>query len=285
MNIHDPRSPGHKSQRPSRVERSRAQRSRGGQAGTTSKAPRDVHNTQGVRLQKLLAQAGLGSRRSCEQLIVDGRVMVDNTVVTELGTRIDPEHQSITVDSMPITTHTGKVYLAFNKPKKVVTAMEDPEGRKCVGDYLKDRPERLFHVGRLDYDTEGLLLITNDGELSHRLTHPSYQIPKVYLVQVRGKVPRDLGSRLREGIELEDGLARVESLSLVDATQGRALVEVVIHEGRNRIVRRMFDAVGLPVERLVRTQFGAVTLAEQRPGKLRGLRPHEVGALMEAVQL
>jgi pseudouridine synthase len=186
---------------------------------------------------------------------------------------------------MRITTSPEKVYLALNKPGKVVTAMSDPEGRRSIAEFVRDRPERLFHVGRLDYDTEGLLLLTNDGELSNRLTHPRYEIPKTYLAQVRGPVPRDAGARLRDGIELEDGIAHVDSFRLVDSTPGHALVEVVLHSGRNRIVRRLLEAVGTPVERLVRTHFGPIALAEQRPGKLRALRPHELADLMKAVDL
>jgi len=245
----------------------------------------DVHSEGGVRLQKVLADAGLGSRRACESLITEGRVEVDGVVVRELGTRIDPQIQTVHVDTLRITTHTDRVYLALNKPAKVVTSMSDPEGRRTIADYLRDRPERLFYVGRLDYETEGLLLLTNDGQLSNRLTHPSYEVPKTYLAQVRGPVPKDAGSRLRDGIELEDGIAHVDSFRLVDSTPGRALVELVVHSGRNRIVRRMLDSVGTPVERLVRTHFGPIALAEQRPGKLRTLRPHEVGELMKAVGL
>ncbi|GAA2106846.1 MULTISPECIES: pseudouridine synthase [Brevibacterium] len=280
MNSHDPRSPGHRSKRPTR--RARA----GRKPVQTGHGPvSDVHSADGVRLQKVLADAGLGSRRACEQLISEGRVEVDGVVVTELGTRIDPEKQTVHVDTLRITAHTDKVYLAFNKPKKVLTSMSDPEGRKTVADYLKNRPERLFYVGRLDYETEGLLLLTNDGELSNRLTHPRYEVPKTYLAQVRGPVPKDAGARLRDGIELEDGMAHVDSFRLLDSTPGRALVEVVLHSGRNRIVRRLLEAVGTPVERLVRTQFGPIALAEQRPGKMRDLRPHEVGELMKAVDL
>ena len=278
MSTSDPRSPGHRSRRPSRRDRS----ARASQApGPVS----DVHREDGVRLQKVLADAGLGSRRACETLITEGRVEVDGVVVSELGTRIDPDTQAVHVDTMRITTSPDRVYLALNKPAKVVTAMSDPEGRRTIAEYVRDRPERLFHVGRLDYDTEGLLLLTNDGELSNRLTHPSFEIPKTYLAQVRGPVPRDAGARLRDGIELEDGISHVDSFKLIDSTPGRALVEVVLHSGRNRIVRRLLEAVGTPVERLVRTHFGPIALAEQRPGKLRALRPHELAELMKAVDL
>ncbi len=281
MTRSNPRGPGHRSKRPTRRQRSQAQRT----AQQNTSAANAVHQPDGVRLQKVLADAGLGSRRACEQLIADARVEVDGQIVTELGTRIDPETQTVHVDSMRIVTAPDRVYLAFNKPAGVVSTMDDPEGRPSLAEYLRDRPERLFHVGRLDAETEGLLLITNDGELSNRLTHPSYEIPKTYLAQVRGPVAKDVGARLREGIELDDGIARVDSFKLIDSTPGRALVELVLHEGRNRIVRRLLDAVGNPVDRLVRTHFGPIVLAEQRQGKVRDLRPDEIGELMQAVGL
>ncbi|MCT1829360.1 pseudouridine synthase [Brevibacterium luteolum] len=281
MTRSNPRGPGHRSKRPTRRQRSQAQRT----AQQNTSAANAVHQPDGVRLQKVLADAGLGSRRACEQLIADARVEVDGQIVTELGTRIDPETQTVHVDSMRIVTAPDRVYLAINKPAGVVSTMDDPEGRPSLAEYLRDRPERLFHVGRLDAETEGLLLITNDGELSNRLTHPSYEIPKTYLAQVRGPVAKDVGARLREGIELDDGIARVDSFKLIDSTPGRALVELVLHEGRNRIVRRLFDAVGNPVDRLVRTHFGPIALAEQRQGKVRDLRPDEIGELMQAVGL
>lgn len=281
MTRSNPRGPGHRSKRPTRRQRSQAQRT----AQQNTSAANAVHQPDGVRLQKVLADAGLGSRRACEQLIADARVEVDGQIVTELGTRIDPETQTVHVDSMRIVTAPDRVYLAFNKPAGVVSTMDDPEGRPSLAEYLRDRPERLFHVGRLDAETEGLLLITNDGELSNRLTHPSYEIPKTYLAQVRGPVAKDVGARLREGIELDDGIARVDSFKLIDSTPGRALVELVLHEGRNRIVRRLLDAAGNPVDRLVRTHFGPIALAEQRQGKVRDLRPDEIGELMQAVGL
>lgn len=282
MTRSNPRGPGHRSKRPTRRQRSQAQRTAQNSAANGSSP---VHQPDGIRLQKVLADAGLGSRRACEQLIADARVEVDGQIVTELGTRIDPETQTVHVDAMRIITQPDRVYLAFNKPAGVVSTMDDPDGRPSLADYLRDRTERLFHVGRLDAETEGLLLITNDGELSNRLTHPSYEIPKTYLAQVRGPVAKDVGARLREGIDLDDGIARVDSFKLVDSTPGHALVELVLHEGRNRIVRRLLDAVGNPVDRLVRTHFGPIALAEQRQGKVRELRPEEIGELMQAVGL
>ena len=240
---------------------------------------------EGTRLQKVLAAAGLGSRRAFEQLIAEGRVSVDGEPVREQGRRVDPATAVVRVDGMRVTAPTGMVHLALNKPVGMVTSMTDPEGRPTVGDLVQGRRERLFHVGRLDAETEGLLLLTNDGELAHRLTHPSYAVPKTYLAQVPGPMARDVGRRLRDGVELEDGIARVDTFRLVDSSAGRVLVEIVLHEGRKHIVRRLLAAVGHPVERLVRTQVGPVRLGDQRPGKLRPLSRHEVGELYAAVDL
>ncbi len=240
---------------------------------------------EGIRLQKVLAAAGLGSRRACEVLISEGRVSVDGETVKEQGKRVDPETAIIRVDGMRITTSTTQVYLALNKPKGMVTAMTDPEGRPTVGDLVEGRKERLFHVGRLDADTEGLLLLTNDGELSQRLTHPSYEVPKTYLAELIGPLPRDVGRQLRAGVELEDGMAKVDSFKLVDSAANRVLVEIVLHEGRKHIVRRMLEQVGFPVQRLVRTAIGPVQLGSQKSGRLRPLSRQELGALYELVGL
>ena len=186
---------------------------------------------------------------------------------------------------MPIEVNSEKVYFALNKPAKVVSSMGDPEGRRNLDEFVRDRTERLFHVGRLDYETEGLLLLTNDGDMANRLTHPRYEIPKKYLAQVKGPVAKDVGARLREGIELDDGISRVDSFKLIDSQPGVAVVEVILHSGKNRIVRRLLSAVGNPVLRLVRTEFGPIALAEQRQGKMRQLRPEEVSGLMKAVDL
>ncbi|MEO9150932.1 MAG: pseudouridine synthase [Lapillicoccus sp.] len=245
----------------------------------------DVHDPDGVRLQKLLAAAGVGSRRTCENLITAGRVQVDGTTVTELGVRIDPDKQTVHVDGVRVQLDESRVYLAFNKPLKVVSTMSDDLGRVSLADYVGDRPERLFHVGRLDADTEGLLLLTNDGDLAHRLQHPAYGVLKTYLAQIPGPVPRDLGRRLRDGIELEDGPVKVDSFKLVDSQPGRALVEVVLHEGRKHVVRRMFDEVGHPVITLVRTQVGPIRLGDLKSGRTRRLSPGEVGQLYKAAGL
>ncbi|GAB3524555.1 pseudouridine synthase [Arthrobacter monumenti] len=243
----------------------------------------DAHDPEGVRLQKVLAGAGVASRRVCEEMIRDGRVEVDGNIVTELGVRVDPRSAVIHVDGIRVQLDETLVYYVFNKPKGVVSSMDDPEGRPCISDYLKKRPERLFHVGRLDIATEGLLLLTNDGELANRLTHPSYEVPKTYLVQVRGPMAHGVGAQMRAGIELDDGTASVDSFKLVDSTPGHLLVEVVIHSGRNRIVRRLFDAVGHPVERLVRIQVGPIRLNDQRQGSIRALGKQEAGHLLATV--
>jgi 23S rRNA pseudouridine2605 synthase len=245
----------------------------------------DVHDPEGVRLQKVLAQAGLGSRRACEELIVAGRVEVDGQWVTELGVRIDPRRNVVHVDGLRIQLDSTMVYLALNKPRGVVSTMSDPEGRPCLGDYVADRETRLFHVGRLDAETEGLILLTNDGELANRLAHPRYGVLKIYLAEIEGQVPRDLGKRLRAGVELDDGPVQVDSFRVVDAQPGKALVEVVLHEGRKHVVRRLLEAVGHPVAGLVRTQIGPLRLGDLRTGRTRNLNRTELGELMAAVDL
>ncbi|AUZ34276.1 pseudouridine synthase [Arthrobacter sp. PGP41] len=248
----------------------------------------ELHDADGVRLQKVMASAGVASRRVCEEMIAEGRVEVDGQVVTELGVRVDPKTAVIHVDGLRIQLDEDLVYMVFNKPKGVVSTMEDPEGRPCISDFLKNsknKGERLFHVGRLDVATEGLLLLTNDGELANRLTHPSYEVPKTYLVQVRGPFPQGIGAQLKEGVELEDGFASVDSFRLVDSTPGHVLIEVVLHSGKNRIVRRLFDAVGFPVLRLVRVKVGPIGLGDQRQGSIRNLGKQEVGHLLASVGL
>ena len=242
----------------------------------------------GVRLQKVLSQAGIASRRVAEKMIRDGRVEVDGVVITELGTRVDPAVSVIRVDGARISIDHTLVHLAINKPRGMHSTMSDDRGRPCVGDLVEHRVRgnaKLFHVGRLDADTEGLLLLTNDGELAHRLMHPSYEVPKTYLATVMGAVPKGLGRKLRDGIELDDGPVRVDDFAVVDAVPGRSLVRVTLHEGRKRIVRRLLAEVGFPVQELVRTDIGAVTLGEQRPGSIRVLTQKEIGDLYKAVGL
>ena len=239
----------------------------------------------GVRLQKVLAAAGVGSRRHCEELIGAGRVEVDGQVVRRFGARVDPENQIIRVDGKRIPARQDIVYLAFNKPRGVLTAMSDDRGRKTIVDFLGDRAERLFHVGRLDYDTEGLMLLTNDGELAHRLAHPSFEVAKTYLAEVTGPVPKDLARRLQTGIELDNGVATADKFRVVDRSGNRALVEITLHEGRKHIVRRMLAATGHPVTRLVRTDVGPIRLGNLKPGVSRDLTTREIGELYAAVGL
>lgn len=248
-----------------------------------------TESAQGVRLQKVLSQAGIASRRVAERMISDGRVEVDGHIVTELGTRVDPATAVIRVDGARVMLgDDDRVYLALNKPLGMVSTMSDEQGRPCIGDLIEHRVrgnKNLFHVGRLDADTEGLILLTNDGELAHRLMHPSYEIPKTYVATVSGKVPKGLGKRLREGVELDDGPVRVDDFAMVDTVPGRSMLRITLHEGRKRIVRRLLDAVGFPVEALVRTDIGTVRLGDQRPGSIRALTRKEIGDLYQAVGL
>lgn len=238
-----------------------------------------------VRLQKVLATAGLGSRRACEALIDQGRVEVDGRRVREQGVRVDPRTAVIRVDGERVPTAPGIAVYAFNKPRGVVSTMSDEQGRPCVGDYVEGRRARLFHVGRLDADTEGLLILTNDGELANRLGHPSYEVDKTYVVTVRGQVPGTALRDLQRGVELDDGPARCDTARFVQKLPDRTMVELVLHEGRNRIVRRMMEAVGYPVQDLVRTRIGPLHLGQQRPGILREITGPELRSLYTAVGL
>jgi 23S rRNA pseudouridine2605 synthase len=221
-------------------------------------------------------------------MISDGRVEVDGQVVTELGTRVDPHMSVVRVDGARVMLDDTLVHLALNKPRGMHSTMSDDLGRPCIGDLIEHRVrgnKKLMHVGRLDADTEGLILLTNDGELAHRLMHPSYEVPKTYLATVNGTVPRGLGKTLRAGVELEDGPVAVDDFAVVDAVPGKTLVRVTLHEGRKRLVRRLLAEVGHPVQSLVRTEIGAVSLGNQRPGSIRPLRRDEIGALYKAVGL
>lgn len=238
---------------------------------------------EGVRLQKVLAAAGIGSRRACEELIAQGRVEVNGAVADILGTRIDPGADVVRVDGRRIPVAAGTAYLALNKPRGVVSTMSDPQGRTCLADLVADRPERLFHVGRLDTDTEGLILLTGDGEFAHRMTHPSYEVAKTYVAEVPGPLPRGLGRRLREGVVLDDGPVAVDGFRVLQVAGRRTMVELVLHEGRNHVVRRLLAEVGHPVQRLSRTAIGPVRLGDLRAGALRELTGDELGSLLDAV--
>ncbi|MCH9815059.1 MAG: rRNA pseudouridine synthase [Actinomycetia bacterium] len=231
------------------------------------------------RLQKVLAAAGVGSRRKCEVLIAAGRVKVDGQVVARQGMQVDPALVQIQVDGKVIPTQAGLVVLMLNKPKGMLSAMSDDRGRPCVGDLVTDRHERLFHVGRLDADTTGLLLLTNDGELAQRLSHPSYEVVKTYRATVEAPIAKSVARRLRAGVDLEDGPARADSFHVVTTLQDRAIVQISLHEGRKHIVRRMLAAVGHPVLELVRTRIGSLSLDSLKPGQLKELPPAAVRKL------
>jgi 23S rRNA pseudouridine2605 synthase len=235
----------------------------------------------GIRLQKVLAAAGVASRRACEVLISEGRVEVNGKVVTEQGRRVDPDTDVIRVDGSRIPPPRRHRYLVLNKPRGVVSTMDDPEGRRTLADLIPERQGRLFHVGRLDTDTEGLLLLTNDGEFAHRLAHPSFEVPKIYLAEVAGVVGRDVLAKLRSGITLEDGPVRPVAVKLVSTAGDRSLVKITLHEGRNHVVRRTMEAVGHPVRRLSRTGIGPVRLGTLKSGEFRELTGAELGGLLD----
>jgi len=231
---------------------------------------------EGERLQKVLARAGFGSRRACDELIDAGRVTVDGTVA-ELGRRVDPSRDHVAVDGVPVSIQEGLVHYLLNKPAGVVTTASDPQGRPTVVELVPEAP-RVFSVGRLDADTEGLLIMTNDGDLAHRLTHPSFGVEKEYVAEVQGAPSRASVRRLRDGVELDDGVTAVARVALVEPN----VLRIVIHEGRNRQVRRMCDAVGHPVVRLVRTRIGPVSDRRLPPGQWRPLTPAELRELEKA---
>ena len=221
------------------------------------------HDNEGIRLQKLLAQAGFGSRRKCEEIITDGRVEIDGELITELGTRVDPKRQEVRVDGSRVRVNPNHVTLALNKPKRVLSAMEDPKGRYTLRDIVGDKYERIFHMGRLDYDSEGLILMTNDGELSQHVMHPKYEVEKTYI----------------------DGWIKLDRCAILDSSRESTLVKVVLHSGKNRIVRRIFGSIGFPVKRLVRTQIGPIKLGDLKSGTYRVLSQAEVRSLSKAVGL
>jgi 23S rRNA pseudouridine2605 synthase len=237
----------------------------------------------GERLQKVLARAGLGSRRACEEVIAAGRVTVDGSAA-QLGRRVEPG-AVIRVDGERIIVDDSQVYLAFNKPRGVVTTMSDDRGRASIAEFVQDQDLRVFHVGRLDAESEGLLLLTNDGDLAHRLSHPSHGVPKTYLAEIPGPFRPETRRQILAGVTLEDGPVTVDGFRVVDTLPGRVLVEVVLHEGRKHIVRRLLAEVGHPVSRLVRTDVGPIALGTLRPGKTRPLTRQEVTALYTAVGL
>jgi 23S rRNA pseudouridine2605 synthase len=244
---------------------------------------RSDDNPDAERLQKVMAAAGVGSRRACEDLIFRQRVTVDGRIA-QLGDKVDPASAVIHVDGQRLITDVNLVYMAMNKPRGVVSTMADEKGRAALADFLGRVEERVFHVGRLDADSEGLLLLTNDGDLANRLMHPSYEVPRKYWCEVAGPLPRTVGRQLLAGVDLEDGPAKVDSFKLLDTFGKTAQVEVVLHEGRKHIVRRLFDALGYPVTRLVRTAIGPIRLGDLRPGRTRRLTNSEIAALFNRTE-
>ena len=258
----------------------------GAQGNQKKKASKS--DAEKTRLQKVLAAAGVASRRMSEKLIEAGRVEVNGTIVTSQGMRVDPENDVIRVDGVRVIADEEIVTFALNKPRGIHSTMHDEYGRPCLYDLVGERiaaGQRLFHVGRLDAQTEGLLLLTNDGELANRLMHPRYEISKTYLATVLGEADRALVQKLKEGVDLEDGIARADYVQIIDVWQGKSLIKLEIHEGRKHIVRRMLKEAGFPVQALVRTKVHTVQLGEQKPGTLRALNRSELTSLYNAVQL
>jgi 23S rRNA pseudouridine2605 synthase len=230
-----------------------------------------------VRLNKIIADAGVASRRGADQLILDGRVTVDDQIIIELGGKYDPQINKIAVDGEKIDAKKSNSYIAFYKPAGVISTMSDPEGRSNLGDFFKERGDRLFHVGRLDRDSEGLILLTNDGELAHRATHPSYGLEKRYLVEIEGEYSKSTTDQLLQGVRLEDGLARALKVVLVRSiSKNHHWIEITIHEGRYHIIRRLIEALGMKVVRLVRIDFGPINLGDMKEGRHRVLNEVEV---------
>jgi len=242
---------------------------------------RSDEETAGVRLQKVIAAAGLASRRQAEEMIVDGRVEVNGHLVTELGTRVDPVSDVVRVDGSRIPPQRHHVYLALNKPRGVISTMEDPQGRPALAQYIPRKAGRLFHVGRLDADTEGLIILTNDGDFAQRLSHPSFEIDKTYMVETDGAMDNAALRRLERGVTLEDGFIRPDKVKLVSRTSSKTLVEITLHSGRNRVVRRMMEALGFPAQRLARLRIGPIRLGNLPSGQTRELTSAEIGALLD----
>jgi 23S rRNA pseudouridine2605 synthase len=239
-----------------------------------------------IRLQKILADAGIASRRASEQLILDGRVSVDGNQIFELGIKFDPEISKVEVDGEAIKLNKVKTYLAFYKPRGVISTMSDPEGRPNLGDFFEERNERLFHVGRLDKESEGLILLTNDGTFTHRATHPSYGMNKKYLLEIEGQFLKEHIDQLLKGVVLEDGMARALEVKVVrEVNPKHHWVEVSLHEGRFHIIRRMFEFLEIEVIRLIRTEFGPISIGEIKEGRWRALNSVELDNLYKVLKL
>ena len=234
-----------------------------------------------MRLNKIIADAGITSRRGADELIADGRVTVDGRPIRELGAKIDPDNHEVAVDGETIQRSMTKSYLVLHKPKGVLSTMYDPEGRPSLADFIDLRKERLFHVGRLDKDSEGLILLTNDGDLTFRATHPSFGLEKTYIIEFEGRLETGVDKVLLKGVELEDGMGRVLSFKQLSANW----IEVKIHEGRYHIIRRLMEAVGVEVLRLIRTNFGPISLGDTPEGRWRDLNEQELLNIQKALDL
>ena len=234
-----------------------------------------------MRLNKIIADAGITSRRGADELIADGRVTVDGRPIRELGAKIDPDNHEVAVDGESIKRSLTKSCLALHKPKGVLSTMYDPEGRPSLADFIDLRKERLFHVGRLDKDSEGLILLTNDGDLTFRATHPSFGLVKTYIIEFEGRLETGVDKVLLKGVELEDGMGRVLSFKQLSANW----IEVKIHEGRYHIIRRLMEAVGVEVLRLIRTNFGPISLGDTPEGRWRDLNEQELLNIQKALSL
>lgn len=239
-----------------------------------------------IRLQKALSRAGVASRRHAEALIDARRVEVNGRTVERQGMRVDPNRDVIRVDGVRVNTNENHEYFVLNKPRGMLSTMSDEKGRPCIGDVVGERVaagQRLFHVGRLDADTEGLILLTNDGELAHRLTHPKWEVEKTYLAEVLGEATKQTVKALTAGVEIDDGPAKADEAAVIDVNEGRSIIRVTLHEGRKHIVRRLLKELGFPVQRLVRTKIHTVQLGEQKPGRMRALNSAELRSLYKAV--
>jgi 23S rRNA pseudouridine2605 synthase len=234
-----------------------------------------------MRLNKIIADAGITSRRGADELIADGRVTIDGRPIRELGAKIDPERHEVAVDGETIRRSMTKSYLVLHKPKGVLSTMYDPEGRPSLADFIDLRKERLFHVGRLDKDSEGLILLTNDGDLTFRATHPSFGLEKTYIIEFEGRLETGVDKVLLKGVELEDGMGRVLSFKQLSPNW----IEVKIHEGRYHIIRRLMEAVGVEVLRLIRTNFGPISLGDTPEGRWRDLNEQELLNIQKALDL
>jgi len=239
-----------------------------------------------IRLNKIIADAGIASRRAADKLIEQGRVTINGEVVTELGIKADPKINDIKVNGESLSFRKSKTYLAFHKPRGVISTMSDPEGRENLGDYFKDRSDRLFHVGRLDKESEGLILLTNDGDFAHKATHPSFGLEKRYLVEVEGEFNKQIAEQMLQGVKLEDGLARALEITPTRAvSKSHHWIEIVIHEGRYQIIRRLIVSFELRVLRLIRTEFGPISLADMKSGRHRILHGPELIKLLNVLHI